>query len=203
MQSTRRTGPGRPPSTTHATITRVALRLFSANGFEATTVEDIAAAVGTHRRTVFRYFPSKNDIVWGDFDWVIARLVRLLDAQDDRLPLVEAIGRAVVASNSYPEEALPELRIRMTLITTAPSLQAHSMLRYAAWRTVVADYAARRLGLHGTALAPQVLGFAALGASTAAFTQWVNAPDADLEQLLADAYALLSDGFAFPRPATP
>ena len=40
----------------------------------ATTIDDIAAAVGVGRRTLFRYFPSKNDIVWGDFDWVIERL---------------------------------------------------------------------------------------------------------------------------------
>src|SRR5262245_1448616 len=138
--------PGRPRSTTREEVGRVALELFAANGFERTTLDDIAAAVGIGRRSLFRYFPSKNDMVWGEFELVMERLRRELEATPKRLPLIEAIGRAVVASNSYPEEALPELRIRMTLITTVPALQAHSLLRYAAWRGVIADYVALRLG---------------------------------------------------------
>ena len=62
---------------------RVALELFHRQGFEETSVEDIAATVGVDPRTIFRYFPSKNDIVWGDFDWVIGRLRHHLDEGDD------------------------------------------------------------------------------------------------------------------------
>ncbi|MDO8210272.1 mycofactocin system transcriptional regulator [Conexibacter sp. CPCC 206217] len=186
---------GRPRRTTPAEVTRAALELFAERGFEETTVDEIAAAVGLHRRSLFRYFDSKNDIVWGDFDWVLERLRGLLDEADPELPLIDAIGRAVVASNSYPPDAQPELRIRMTMITTVPSLQAHSMLRYAAWRRVIADYAARRLGTHHRDLVPLTLGHAALGASMAAFSAWVEDPDSDLDELLKRAYALLADGF--------
>jgi TetR/AcrR family transcriptional regulator, regulator of mycofactocin system len=195
MQSTSATRRGRPPRTTHAEVTQVSLGLFAEKGFDETTVDDIAAAVGLHRRSLFRYFASKNDIVWGDFDWVLRRLRRLLDAADPDAPLMQALGQAVVASNSYEPEQLTELRIRMTLITTVPSLQAHSMLRYEAWRTVVAEFAAARLDTPVDALAPQTIGHAALGASMAAFRQWVNDSRADLEQELTTAYALLASGF--------
>jgi AcrR family transcriptional regulator len=59
---------GRPPATSHAEIEAAAFALFAQKGFDATTMEDIATAVGVGRRTLFRYFPSKNDIPWGQFD---------------------------------------------------------------------------------------------------------------------------------------
>src|SRR6201995_2120381 len=94
---------GRPPTTTREEIERVALGLFAERGFEATTVEDIATAVGVGRRTLFRYFESKNDIAWGDFDWVMERLREALGAGGG-LPLTEALRHGVVESNRYPEE---------------------------------------------------------------------------------------------------
>lgn len=187
---------GRPPSTTHDRIASVALDLFARDGFEQTTVEDIAAAVGVGRRTVFRYFPSKNDMVWGDFEGVMARLRAHLEEAGPDVPPMEALRRAVVLSNSYPEEQLSGLRIRMTLISTVPALQAHSMLRYAAWRAVVAEYAAERLGGEPDDLAPQAIAHAALATAMAAFTRWVGHPNEDLELCLDSAFRMLGAGFA-------
>lgn len=191
---------GRPPSTTHDEIAAVALKLFQRDGFEATSVEDIATAVGVERRTIFRYFPSKNDIVWGDFGSVIERLRRHLEESEDSVPLMDALRRAAVLSNSYPEEQLPALRLRLTLITTAPALQADSMLRYAAWRQAIAEWAGKRLGEEPRGLAPEVIAHTALGASMAAFTRWVHNPSEDLEECLDRAYRLLAEGFSgLPR----
>lgn len=186
---------GRPPSTTHEQVSRVALELFDRQGFDATTMDDVAAALHIGRRTLFRYFASKNDLVWGDFDRVLERLRADLDVADRKLGLMEALRRAAVSSNSYPDEALPELRIRMTLITTVPALQAHSMLRYAAWRQVVAEFAARRLRREPDDFAPQAIAHAALAASISAFTYWVHHPGSDLTALLDGSYLLLSEGF--------
>ena len=51
---------GRPPSTTEGELSHIALGLFARKGFEATTVDDIAAAAGIGRRTFFRYFPVEE-----------------------------------------------------------------------------------------------------------------------------------------------
>lgn len=185
---------GRPPSTSRASVARVALEMFARRGFEETTVDDIADALGVSRRTLFRYFASKNDIVWGEFDRVLARLRTDLEAQGDEIDPIDAIGVAAVSSNRYPAEVLPELRMRMTLITTVPALQAHSMLRYADWRAVIAEYVARRRGEDPDDLIPQTVGFAALGASMAAFSVWVKR-GGDLERRLVSAYAALAAGF--------
>jgi len=168
--------------------------MFAERGFEETTVDDIAEALGVSRRTLFRYFASKNDMVWGDFDWVLGRLRRCLDATGPDEPLQEALRRAAVESNRYEDEQLPELRIRMRLITGVPALQAHSALRYAEWREVIAEWVANRLGCAPSELIPQTVAHAALGTSMAAFLVWVDDPSSDLVANLEQAYRLLGDG---------
>jgi hypothetical protein len=108
--------------------------------------------------------------------------------------VIDAVAAAAVSSNRYPVELLSELRLRMTLITTVPALQAHSALRYADWRAVIAEYVAARRGERPGDLVPQTVAFAALGASMAAFSVWVRAGGA-LEPRLRAAYAALAAGF--------
>ncbi len=186
---------GRPPSTSRDLVSQYALQVFSERGFEETTLDDIAGGLGIGRRTLFRYFDSKNDMVWGDFDRVLRRLDTELRALPADTPLMETLRAAVIASNTYPSAAEPELRIRMTLITTVPALQAHSMLRYADWRSVIAEFAAERLGASAHDLVPRSIGYAALAASTAAFTHWVEHPGEDLTKLLDRTYGLMAAGF--------
>jgi mycofactocin system transcriptional regulator len=168
--------------------------MFAERGFEETTVDDIAEALGVSRRTLFRYFASKNDMVWGDFDQVLERLRRCLDATGPDERLHEALRRAAVESNRYEDEQRPELRIRMRLITGVPTLQAHSALRYAEWREVIAEWVAKRLGCEPGDLIPQTVAHAALGTSMAAFLVWVDDPSSDLLANLDQAYRLLGQG---------
>jgi TetR/AcrR family transcriptional regulator, regulator of mycofactocin system len=186
--------PGRPPGTSRRAVSRTALEMFAERGFEETTVDDIAEALGVSRRTLFRYFASKNDMVWGDFDRVLERLRRCLDATGPDEPLHEALRRAAVESNRYEDEQRPELRIRMRLITGVPALQAHSALRYAEWRDVIAEWVAKRLGCEPGDLIPQTVAHAALGTSMAAFLVWVDDPSSDLLANLDQAYRLLGQG---------
>ena len=195
MSEVKKTSRGRPPSTSRDVVSQYALQLFAHRGFEATTLDDIATGLGIGRRTLFRYFDSKNDMVWGDFDSVLRRLDDELRGRPVDLPLVDAVRTAVIESNTYPAVAQADLRIRMTLITTVPALQAHSMLRYADWRNVIAEVAAERLGASAHDLVPRSLGYAALAASTAAFTHWVEHPGEDLLKLMDRSYRLMAAGF--------
>jgi len=127
---------------------------------------------------------------------VLARLRRCLEATRPDEPLHDALRTAVVESNRYEDEQLPELRIRMRLITGVPALQAHSALRYAEWRAVIADFVAARLGREAGDLIPQTVAHAALGTSMAAFLVWVDDPSSDLVENLEEAYRLLGVGLA-------
>jgi mycofactocin system transcriptional regulator len=187
---------GRKPSTSRHELERLALELFVTRGFDETAVDDIAAAAGIGRRTFFRYYPSKNDVVWGDFDRELDRMRQWLNACPDRVPLMDAIRGAVVAFNSYDPATQASHRHRMSLILTVPALQAHSTLRYAEWRAVVAEFAARRLGQRPEDLLPRVIGYAALGAAIAAYEQWLLDEEADLGALLDAAFHELAAGFS-------
>ncbi len=190
---------GRPSATSHAAIEAVAFRLFAERGFEETTLEAIAAGVGVGRRTLFRYYASKNDIPWGRFDLTLARFRELLRAQPAHLPLHDGVGRAVVAFNDFPPGAQPGVQpdhaTRMRLILGTPALQAHSALRYAEWRAVVAEHVAERTGEPADALVPQLWGHLALGVALTAYEQWLRRgrdDAASLRSLLQEAVAALA-----------
>lgn len=173
----------------------MALELFAERGFSSTTVEDLAAAAGISRRTFFRYFASKNDVVWGEFDELLRRMDEWLSAAPAELPVLDAVAEAVVRFNSLPSAAVPAHRQRMALILHVPALQAHSTLRYAAWRGVVARFVGRRLGEPDDGAVPQLVGHVALGAAVAAYEQWLADPAVDLESLLAASFTELAAGF--------
>lgn len=178
---------GRPVATTHSEIEQAAFRLFAQRGFEATTLDDIAREVGVSRRTLFRYFGSKNDIPWGQFDRTLADFRALLDGMPEDLPLHEAVFRGVVAFNDFPEDAEPPHRDRMRLILQTPALQAHSMLRYRQWREVISDYVARRRGLDPDDLLPQAVGQVSLALALTAYERWLAHPDSTVPDLLREA----------------
>jgi mycofactocin system transcriptional regulator len=182
---------GRPPATSRAELEVAALELFHRDGFDATTVDRIAEAAGVSRRTFFRYYASKNDVVWGDFDAGLRAMEAGLAQTPDDVPLLQGLGDAVVEFNALPAEAVPAHRQRMALILHVPALQAHSTLRYAAWREVVAQFAARRLGLPVDALAPQLVGHVALAAAVASYEQWLRDERSDLSELLRAAFTAL------------
>lgn len=186
---------GRPPRTSRDDVAQVALRLFVERGFEETTLADIAAAVGVSRRTITRYFHAKNDIVWGTFDEHLEEFRARLAAADASEPMMDVLRRGVVAFNDYGESVLPELRDRMSLIIFVPALQGHSMLRYANWCAVVAEFVGGRLHTSPEGHIPQVIANAALGAAMASYRHWIDHPDEDLLAELDSAYRLLADGF--------
>lgn len=190
---------GRRPVTSRSEIEHIALDLFTEHGFDTTTVDDIAAAAGIGRRTVFRYYPSKNDIPWGAFDEELDRMRATFRALPPDLPVMTGIRLAVLDFNDVRPEEQPWHRRRLRLILDTPALQAHSTLRYTAWREVVAGYAASRLGLAVDDLVPRTIGHASLGVAVAAYERWLSTEGAELRELLDEVFRALAVGFV-PEP---
>lgn len=195
----RRAG-GRPQSTTRARLSTLAIDLFTERGFDETSVDDVAQAGGIARRTLFRYFPSKNEIPWGDFDDHLADMRRRLASTPTTQPLGETLREALIAFNDVPAAEHEHHRRRMSLLLEVPALQAHSMLMYADWRQIVAEHVATRLGLQPGDHLPQTVAWQLLGASLAAYEQWLARPSSDLLSLLDEGYRVATAGLAAVSP---
>ena len=186
---------GRPPSTSARDLELIALRLFAEQGFDHTTVEDIAAAAGVSRRTFFRYFDTKAAVLWHEFDNEVQALRATFAEVPDDVEMMDAILQVVVAVNHYRAEDVPELRARMNLIGSVPALQASAAPHYDDWERAVSDFAASRLGQPPDSLYPLAIGRTTLAACRTAFDLWVARADNDLTYYLDQALRALASGF--------
>ncbi|WP_123027005.1 mycofactocin system transcriptional regulator [Mycolicibacterium stellerae] len=185
---------GRRRSTTWDHLSNVAIDLFVARGFDAVSVDDVAHAAGIARRTLFRYYPSKSALPWGDFDAHLERMRDQLAHLDPSVPIGDALRTALLAFNTFDESETPRHRQRMRVILQTAELQAYSMTMYAGWRAVVAAFVAQRLGVKDSDLAPQTVAWTMLGVALSAYEHWLADESVSLPQALNDAFDTVSDG---------
>jgi TetR/AcrR family transcriptional regulator, regulator of mycofactocin system len=185
---------GRRPSTTQDHITDVALALFAAHGFDEVSVDDVAKAAGIARRTLFRYYASKNAIPWGDFDAHLQHLRDLLAALSSEIPLAEALREALLSFNTYDAQEMAQHRLRMRVILETAGLQAYSMTMYAGWREVIATYVAQRIGATPGDLMPQTVGWLMLGVALSAYEHWLADESVALPDAIGRAFEVARPG---------
>ncbi len=185
---------GRRRSTTWDHISNVAIDLFAARGFDEVSVDDVAEAAGIARRTLFRYYPSKNAWPWGDFDAHLDHMRDLLAEVDAGVPIGAALRTALLAFNTFDDAETARHRQRMRVILETAALQAYSMTMYAGWRAVVAAFVARRLGAQISDLVPQTVAWTMLGVALSAYEHWLEDESVSLPQALGDAFDTVSDG---------
>lgn len=185
---------GRRRSTSWDHISNVAIDLFTARGFDDVSVDDVAEAAGIARRTLFRYYPSKNALPWGDFEAHLARMRDLLAGLDPDVGIEAALRTALLAFNTFDEAETARHRQRMRVILKTEALQAYSMTMYAGWRAVVVAFVARRLGMKETDLVPQTVAWTMLGVALSAYQVWLDDESVSLLQALGDAFDTVNDG---------
>jgi len=185
---------GRRRSTTREQITDVAIDLFAGRGFSEVSVDDVAGAAGIARRTLFRYYASKNAIPWGDFDAHLQQLRELLDRTDPAAPLGDALRAALLAFNTFDEGETARHRRRMRVILQTDELQAYSMTMYAGWRSVIAEFVARRAGLAPADLVPQTFAWTLLGVALSAYEHWLADESLALPDALGEAFDTIRGG---------
>ncbi|MCV7281880.1 mycofactocin system transcriptional regulator [Mycolicibacterium flavescens] len=185
---------GRRRSTTWDHISNVAIDLFTARGFDDVSVDDVAEAAGIARRTLFRYYPSKNALPWGDFDAHLDHLRDLLGDVGAEVPIGEALREALLTFNTFDDTETARHRQRMRLILETAALQAYSMTMYAGWRAVIADFVAKRLGVTPGDLAPQTVAWTMLGVALSAYEYWLADEAVPLAEALDAAFGTVADG---------
>ncbi|BBY32992.1 mycofactocin system transcriptional regulator [Mycolicibacter minnesotensis] len=185
---------GRRRSTTPAHITEVAIDLFATRGFGDVSVDDVAHAAGIGRRTVFRYYASKNAIPWGDFDAHLNQLRALLEGVEPAAPLAEALRSALLAFNTFNEGETARHRRRMRVILQTDELQAYSMTMYAGWRNVIAEFVAHREGAEPDDLRPRTVAWMMLGVALSAYERWLGDESLALPRVLGEAFDAIRGG---------
>src|SRR4029077_4588486 len=121
---------GRPPGTSRRELEVIALRLFTEQGFDNTTIEQSAAEAGVSKRTFFRYFGSKTSVLWSEFDHEVDVIRAALAEGPAAVRRMHATRRAVVAANHYGPQDVSELRMRMNLIGNVPALESSAATHY-------------------------------------------------------------------------
>ncbi len=168
---------GRPAAIDAQDLARVAIGLFAERGYDAVSMADIAEAAGVGRRSLFRYFPSKADLVWGGADVVGAELERLLAEGPGDRPLGAADAAAFVAALGPRFADMGMTRVRLRIIDAHPDLHSRSSPRITAASPALAEFVARGLpDLRGT-LEAAAVAEALASASHTALRWWAARSD--------------------------
>ena len=184
----------RKKARTRAAIREHAMRLFTEQGYAATTVDQIAAAADVSQSTFFRYFPTKEDVVLADdFDPV---MVAALRAQPKDLPPIEAVRRSLREMfGRLTDEQWARERHRQELIHSVPDLRMRSQQQYAEAIALLAEVVADRAGLPADDFSARVLAGAVIGTALAATQGGTNlALGVEYFEDFDRALALLQDG---------
>jgi AcrR family transcriptional regulator len=171
-------------------IMDTALGLFDEQGFEATTVDDIASAAGISPRSFFRYFATKEDVVVGDPAPTGRALAGALTARPAAEPVRTSLHEAfqVLARDADrdPERALRVMRV----ISSCASLRARNAEKHFTWARDLIPLAAARLPGEASAAEARVVVLVSLACFDAALQTWVEMDGGkSLELLLAEAFA--------------
>jgi len=187
----------RKKARTRAAIRQHALRLFREQGYDATTVDQIAEAADVSPSTFFRYFPTKEDVVLQDDLDVLA--MAAFEAQPADLPPITAFRAASKdAFAALGEEELARLRETTELTLTVPEVRARAMDELARTIDIIADAVAKRTGRDPADFAVRNLAGAVVGVIIAATMPWAAFADkegtADILERIDAALAHLEAG---------
>jgi AcrR family transcriptional regulator len=182
-------------------IEDVAMELFRRDGFEATTIEQIAAAADIAPRTFFSYFATKDDLVLADYTDRLERIIAELGRRPDHEPAWVALSAsfATVASDYTAE--VDRLASRFAIMATAPSVYARSLQLQAGWEQTLSEHLVARLGASANDPAPRLLAAAAVAVMRASLQHWLTGDRAvPLPVLVQQAFARLGNGLENDAP---
>lgn len=186
---------------TRQALEQAALRLFAQQGYEQTTVEDIAEAADVAVRTFFRYFSSKQDVLFGDV--VTDRITRLrtdlATRPEDEDPITSVVAVLDLLDFKGPDEE-EAIMARLELMAAQPSLATRYLEIVDELRTVMVDFVADRTGTDPTKDPyPLMVGAAFTACWDTAVKIWAASRGTrSLKQLREEAFDVLSRGLRRP-----
>ncbi|MGH8877609.1 MAG: TetR/AcrR family transcriptional regulator [Stackebrandtia sp.] len=184
---------------TRQAIQQHALRLFGEQGFNATTVEQVAAAADLAPSTVFRHFPTKHDLIVIDDDLMMIRpFITAFRDQPAELGVVDALLNAVRTAfdeSGASKQDHVDIQNRARLVVSVPEVWAANMDSLATSMRVMSELFAERAGRDSTD--PEILSLTRMlsGSMTMAWLAAGSGGELDLPAVLEDTVVHLRTGF--------
>ena len=189
----------RKKARTRASIREHALRLFREQGYQATTVEQIAAAAEVSPSTFFRYFPTKEDVVLQDD--MDTRMIEALDRQPAGLSPLGAVRAATREMFAAYTAADVEVLTQTTALTmTVPEIRTRALDEFARTINVIGEAVAKRAGRSPDDLAVRVMAGAIVGAIMSITMPWEGWSD---QQTLEGTFQRIEQGLALLEAGLP
>ena len=180
---------------TRRAIRAAAFRRFAEQGYEATTVDQIAADAEVSPSTFFRYFPTKEDLVISDdYDPLMEAAFRARPRDE---PLVESIRQAMIEPLSRILAAeRDDVLLRMKLYREVPAIRARALVGQQESATMMCGLLAERTGESADSLRLRAVVSAILAASGEAVLYWSErGGEDDMAEVLSSAISALGDAF--------
>lgn len=184
----------RKKQATHLAITEAAWELFADHGYDATTVDDIAAAAEVSQRTFFRYFDSKEAVLFGAWRDEFDELARRMRERPVGEPPMAAMHEALISLAGYYKRQRAVRIHRARLVATSPNVGRYQQVTISpAFQAMLTDALAHRLGVDPTDdLRPALYAAVGMAVVRTATDRWLVDPDRlDLAQLVHAGFAAL------------
>jgi AcrR family transcriptional regulator len=149
---------------THDTISKVALELFATRGYEQTTIAEIAEAAEVSPRTIFAYFPSKEDILFCDLPTVQERLAQALRDRPEGATALDALRDFIAGSMLNPD---PNQLLRKRILADNEALVRAERARFAPFEELMVEAIAEDLHAGPDDIRPQIVAAALVAAFSA------------------------------------
>ena len=176
---------GRWQPDARARLQAAALALYGERGYEETTVAEIAERAGLTKRTFFRYFADKREVLFWGSELLEQQMVAAIEAAPASASVLGMIGAALDAAAARFEEVREFARPRHRIIASSPELRERELIKAASLAAAMAG-ALRKRGFGDTAAA--LAAHMGLTIMHVAFEQWVEDPSqAPFQQIARDA----------------
>jgi AcrR family transcriptional regulator len=177
-------------------LAQAALELFAERGFEATTVEDIAARAGLTKRTFFRHFADKREVLFGGGDDFRRAFVDAIAAAPADASPMAVVAASLEAGSAQLADRRDFARRRSAVIAAHPALQERELVKLASVSAAIAA------GLRERGVAEpeaSLMAEAAMAVFRVAFDRWVAEDDErELGEIVAASLAALRAAAAAP-----
>ena len=149
-------------------------------GFHEVTVAEIAARADVSERTFFRHFPTKEDVLFSDGDYLLGEIISAIRNAPAAATPSELVGAAMTRLTDLFEPNRAKHRQRSSIIESEPALRERDLLKQSVWAAaIVAELQTRKIEpVRAAALAG-----AATAGFRAAFNDWIRTKS---KQTLAD-----------------